>query len=177
MIDPEVARLRRLRAAALRVREVGRQLGSSRWAHDDVRFARGAGAAWRIARVASGRLAAHPYVRYQEGATLTELVRNRLAAGGLSMISKDLASGLRAFEAELGGLARVLEDVRALTWSTDFSDTLGRSLAELKTLIAETAVESRSDTATERPAMLAAAHGEGLSLDESISGDWPYLAF
>jgi hypothetical protein len=176
MIDPEVARLRRLRGVALRVREIGRQLGSARWAKDDARFARGAGAAWRIARVASGKLSAHPYVHYQKGATLTELIRNRLVAGGRSAISKDLSSGLRSFEAELGALARLLEDVRALTWSTEFSDTLGRSLAELKALIAEIAVDTESG-AVERQPILAASRTEGLSLGESIEGDWPYLAF
>jgi hypothetical protein len=177
MIDPEVARLRRLRAVALRVREIGRQLGSARWARDDARFSRGAGAAWRIARVASGKLSAHPYVRYQKGATLAELIRNRLLAGGLAAISKDLGSGLRSFEAELGALARLLEDVRALTWSTDFSDTLGRSLAELKALIAEVAVETQSGAAERQPILAASRTDGGLSLGETIEGDWPYLAF
>jgi hypothetical protein len=176
MIDSEVARLRRLRAEALRVREIARQLGSARWAKDDARFARGAGAAWRIARGVSGKLNAHPYIRYQKGATVGELVRNRFAATLRSMIPKDHAAGLRSFEGELGVLRRQLEDVRALTWSTEFSDTLGRSLAELKALIAEMAVETRSGVALERKPILASG-ADGLSLAQTIDGDWPYLAF
>jgi hypothetical protein len=183
MIDPEVARLRRLRAEALRVREIGRRLGSARWAKDDARFTRGAGAAWRIARVASGKLNAHPYLRYQKGATVGELVRNRIAASFLALI-KDRASALRSLEKELGALTRRLEDVRALTWSTEFSDTLGRSLAELKGLLAEVGVDTgsgaKADAPTEASAErepIVASHADGLSLARTIEGDWPYLAF
>jgi hypothetical protein len=178
MIDPEVARLRRLRAEALRVREIGRQLGSTRWARNDALFARGAGAAWRIARVVSGKLNAHPYIRYQKGATVAELLRNRLTGGVLSAISKDRASGLKTFEACLGTLTKQLEDSRALTWSTEFSDTLGRSLTELKTLIAEIAVETKSGAAVERQPILA-PRADSLvgELAQTMEGDWPYLAF
>jgi hypothetical protein len=176
MIDPEVARLRRLRARALRVREIGRR-------HEDSRFARSAGAAWRIARVASGKLNAHPHIRYQRGASVGELVGNRVAAGWLSLI-KDRTSALRSLEREVGALARNVEDVRALTWSTEFSDTLGRSLAELKGLLAEIVVDTRgvakvdapSGAAVERKPIVA-ARAEGLSLAQTIEGDWPYLAF
>src|ERR1039458_3829146 len=68
MIDPDVSRLRRLRAAALRVRAIARALSSRPYALNDFLLGRGAGASWRIARAVSGRLKAHPYASYQQDA-------------------------------------------------------------------------------------------------------------
>jgi hypothetical protein len=79
MNDPEVARLRRLRSEALRVREVALALGSTE-SLDKRLLDRGACTAWRIARVVSGKLKAHPYLRYQKGVSVGSLVTNRLFA-------------------------------------------------------------------------------------------------
>ena len=94
MNDPEVARLRRLRSEALRVRELALALGSTQSA-DDRLLARGACTGWRIARVVSGRLKAHPYLRYQRGVSLGSIVANRLFAGSVATITKDRLQGLR----------------------------------------------------------------------------------
>jgi hypothetical protein len=178
MNDPEVARLRRLRGVALRVREIARALGSAPWAKDDGLFSRGAGASWRIARVVSGKLHSHPYLRYQQGAGLDMLVANRLVATVLSAVCKTRLAGLNVYQARLMDLMRHVEDVRALTWSTEFSDTLGRSLAELRSLIAEIGVQTQSGTAVEhRPSRAPQADRLVGELAQTIEGDWPYLAF
>jgi hypothetical protein len=194
MIDPEVARLRRLRDEALRVREIARTLGALPWATNDALLARAAGAGWRIARIVSGKLIAHPYLRYQKGAGVGSLVGNRLAAGYLRLRCKDRSRGLKAFEAQLQSLSRQLEDVRALTRSTEFSDNLGRSQGEIKSLIHTLAGETGAETLTEetlsevtltarlpvRPVRVdgtACADRLVGELAQSFEGDWPYLAF
>jgi hypothetical protein len=89
MIDPEVARLRRLRDEALRARQIARRLGTARWGMKDPLLARGACASWRIARVVTGKLIEHPYLRYQQGAGVGSLIGNRLAAEWIALVSKD----------------------------------------------------------------------------------------
>jgi hypothetical protein len=177
MIDPEVARLRRLRGEALRVREIARALGSTQWAKDDSLLESGACASWRIARLVSGKLKAHPYLRYQKGEGVGALVSNRVLATCLALISRDRTHGLKTYESQLLALMRQLDDARALTWSTDFSDALGRSQGEIKSLLQTLAAETHSTD--ERVPARAPRHVEGLAgeIAQSIEGDWPYLAF
>jgi hypothetical protein len=188
MIDPEVARLRRLRDEALRVREIARRLGSARWAVDDTLLARGACAGWRIARVVTGKLTEHPYPNYQQGAGVGALVGHRLAAEWTALVSKDRASGLKALARELQSLLRQLGDARALTWSTDFSDALGRAQAEIKTLagilsvqihgsVAESAEPQTRPVRSVRTRNAARTDGLAGELANGLEGDWPYLAF
>jgi hypothetical protein len=188
MIDPEVARLRRLRDEALRVREIARRLGTARWGIKDPLLARGACAGWRIVRAVTGKLIEHPYLRYQQGAGVGSLLGNRLAAEWVALVSKDRSSGLKAYASELESLSRTLGDARALTWSTDFSDTLGRSQGEIKTLLQTLAaeihgaeetvpLETRLPVRTVRTESAARADGLVGELAKSFEGDWPYLAF
>jgi hypothetical protein len=179
MIDPEVARLRRLRREALRVREIARALGSTEWAKNDALLSRGACASWRIARVVSGRLKAHPYLRYQKGVGVGSLLRNRVLGAYLRLARKNRMQGLKEYEAQLQGLARRLDDARALTWSTSFSDSLGRSQTEIRSLIQVLALETKSALVPERSLIRAAARADSLvgNLAPTIEGDWPYLAF
>ena len=189
MIDPEVARLRRLRDEALRVREIARRLGTARWGIKNPLLARGACAGWRIVRVVTGKLIEHPYLRYQQGAGVGSLIGNRLAAEWIALVSKDRSSGLKAYAAELESLSRTLGDARSLTRSTDLSDALGRLQSEIKTLHqtlaielhgAETEsvpVESRlpvRSTRTGSPPRTDSLVGE---LAKGFEADWPYLAF
>jgi hypothetical protein len=189
MIDPEVARLRRLRAEALRAREIARRLGAARWGTKDPLLARGACASWRIARVVTGKLIEHPYLRYQQGVGVGSLVGNRLAAGWIAWVSKDRSSGLKAYASRLQSLSRQLDDARALTWSTDFSDALGRSQSEIKTLLRSVDVEIHG-TETERMPVdtrlpvrtvrTGSAPRTDTLVGELAKGfetDWPYLAF
>ncbi len=184
MIDPEVARLRRLRDEALRVREVARRLGALTWATEDSLLTRGACASWRLARLVSGKLIAHPYLRYQKSAGVGSLLGNRMAAGYLGIVCKRRPQGLKAFAAQLKSLSRHLDDARALTWSTEFSDSLGRSQGEIKSLIQALEVETQERVLVERvPARPVRAEGADRTdrlvgeLAKGLEGDWPYLAF
>jgi hypothetical protein len=179
MIDPEVARLRRLRSSALRVRAIARSLGSTRLAFHDSLFARGACASWRIARVVSGRLKAHPYLRFQKRASVVSLMRNRVLAGFAALWARSRRQALLAYESELRQLVRQLDDARALTWSTELSDTFGRSQTEIKSLMAALAHETHNPMESLRVSKRgsqATADRVG-DLAQPIAGDWPYLAF
>lgn len=186
MIDPEVARLRRLRDEALRVRQIARRLGAAPWGGDPL-LARGACASWRIVRVVTGKLIEHPYLRYQQGAGVGSLIGHRLAAEWLAFLCKDRSQGLKAYASELQSLFRQLDDARALTWSTDFSDALGRSQNEIKVLLQELAVETgvESVPVQNRRLPVRAGRAEAAPRTDSLVGelakrletDWPYLAF
>jgi hypothetical protein len=189
MNDPEVARLRRLRDEALRVREIARRLGTARWGIEEPLLVRGACAGWRIVRVVTGKLSEHPYLRYQQAAGVGSLIGNRLAAEWIALVSKDRWSGLKAYSSELESLSRQLGDARALTWSTDFSDALGRSQSEIKTLLrtlsveihgAETEslpLETRQPVRTVRTESAARTDSLAGELAKGFEADWPYLAF
>jgi hypothetical protein len=173
MIDPEVARLRRLRSEALRLREVALALGSL---ESSPLLARGACTGWRIARVVSGRLNAHPYLRYQRGVSLASLVVNRLFATLVATVAKDRVRALKRYEAEIQVLMRHLDDTRALSWSSDFSDTLGRSQYELQSLLEDLAPITKSNL-TERGPKRTPRTDSYVGDLPRIEGDWPYLAF
>ena len=175
MIDPEVARLRRLRGEALRVREVARALGSTRWAND--LLARGACASWRIARVVSGRLKAHPYLRYQRGVGLGSIVANRLFASLLAATTRNRLQALKRYESQLQRLVRHLDDTRALSWSSDFSDTLGRLQYEFQSLLEDLAQLTESRVTTGLPTRATRTDDLVGGLARTVEGDWPYLAF
>jgi hypothetical protein len=189
MIDPEVARLRRLRDEALRVREIARRLGTARWGIQEPLLARGACTSWRIARVVTGKLIEHPYLRYQQGTGMGTLVGNRLAAAWIALMSKDRTTGLKAYVTELESLSRTLGDARALTWSTDLSDALGRSQNEIKLQLAALAVElhgvetesvpveTRLPVRSLRSPSVARTDGLVGELAKGLEADWPYLAF
>jgi len=179
MKDPEVARLRRLRVEALRVREIARVLGSARWASEDSLLSRSACASWRLARVVSGRLKAHPYLRYQKEAGIGSLVRHRLAAVYLGLTQADRVSGLKRFESELRSLEKQLDDTRALSWSSNFSDTLGRSQYEISSLLEDLGQVTGSSPASPERLPKRAPRSESLvgNLTAGVQEDWPYLAF
>ena len=175
MTDPEVARLRRLRGEALRVREVARALGSTQWAND--LLARGACASWRIARIVSGRLNAHPYLRYQRGVGLGSIVANRLFASLLAATTRNRLQALKRYESQLQVLVRHLDDTRALSWSSDFSDTLGRSQYEFQSLLEDLAQITESSVPTGLPTRATRTDALVGGLARTVEGDWPYLAF
>ena len=176
MIDSEVARLRRLRVEALQVREIARGFTCAAWATDDSLLWRGACASWRIARVVSGRLKAHPYLRYQKDVGMSSLVRHRLVASYLALARDNPVKGFREYESRLRTLARHLDDTRALSWSSDFSDALGRSQYELGSILQDLAqiTQTAAPTLSKRVPRTESLVGE---LARPIEGDWPYLAF
>jgi len=178
MNDPEVARLRRLRLAALRVRALAIAHGATRTAAKEPLFSRMACATWRIARVASGRLRAHPYARYQKDPSVVILAGYRALAWFLALFGSNRVRALGMCSAPLGRLARQLDDARALTWTPALSDTLGRSQAELRTLMQALAFETRSGSDVERLPMHGSSAPEARRGEvPAFEGDWPYLAF
>ena len=169
MIDKEVARLRRLRATALRVRSIAQALGSS-----DALLNRGSCAAWRVARTASGRLRAHPYDSFQKDPGIGVIVANSLAAANAAIGVKTRHQGLLRFETHLRSLARELSDFRALTCASDLNDSFGRSQSEIRALLAALAYETGGVHAWEASAMVPVTNaGSAITVDS----DWPYLDF
>jgi len=177
MIDSEVARLRRLRAVALRVRAIARMLGSRPYALNDSLLGRGAGASWRIARAVSGRLKAHPYASYQQDPGFGQQLCDSLFASFLALGIKDRPRALAKYESHLCALERQLADVRALTWAPDLSDSLSRSQYEINSLLEAVARETGSTYDSMQLASRAVtANGAG-DFTDPIDGVWPYMAF
>jgi hypothetical protein len=178
MIDSEVIRLRRLRDTALRVRAIAAVL-DSRPARRSSVVARSGQSCWRIARVITGTLRAHPYLNYQRGPSEGRAVYDRIRAGLLGGIARYRGRSLQTFCAEVQRVVRELDDTRALTWSADLSDALGRSQTQMRRLIEEldaaarTETGSRIETDTQVEARSVALRDDA----GSVAGNWPYLAF
>jgi hypothetical protein len=178
MIDSEVIRLRRLRDAALRVRAIAAVLDPKPAWRNSV-AARSGQSCWRIARIITGTLRAHPYLNYQRGPSEVRAVYDRIRAGLLGGIARSRGRSLQTLCAELQRVAHELDDTRALTWSADLSDTLGRSQTQMRRLIKEldaavrTAAGSLIETDTRVEARSVALREDA----GSVAGNWPYLAF
>lgn len=177
MIDTEVIRLRQLRDTALRARAIALALNALRPENGSA-LSRSALACWRIARVITGKLRAHPYQSYQRDAGYLSSVYDG-AVGALIAVHAKYRGGLFSrYSARLQKVARQLDDARALTWSPALSDTLGRSQAEIRALMKELAIAVRTEAGTRIDA------GAGARLDASgargdgttVAANWPYLA-
>jgi hypothetical protein len=190
MIDTEVARLRRLRGTALRVRAVARSLGGAHGPGASAPLAalldRGRYAAWRIARAVSGRLRAHPYQRFQKDAGVGVVLKNSLVAAAAGFGARSERPALLGFETHLRQLAKELDGARALTWASDLSDSFGRSQIEIRSLLAEVGAARECAALTPVPEGLASVTPAASRTEMSVNGpnyaanaetDWPYLAF
>jgi hypothetical protein len=178
MIDAEVLRLRNLRSVALRARALAKFLDSD-CAQEQSIFARSAVMCWTIARVASGRLRAHPYLSYQRGpSSLGELADSTITSLiALSARRQNRRSSVYA--QQLRNVAREVDDARALTWSPELSDALGRVQIRMQRLATElelSALAESGASVTQRAKVVTCAETSN-SLDE-IAADtgWPYLA-
>jgi hypothetical protein len=174
MIDAEVTRLRRLRIKALNARALAAQLGPSSSQHSV--FSRSAGRCWQIARVVTGRLKAHPYQSYQRGPGEISTLYAEIRASFKSVAAQYGQRNFRALSDELQGVARELDDARALTWLPDLSDTFGRSQAQLRRLLAEVEAGARKEAGS-RNEIVADAKTDPVEEASNLAGDWPYLAF
>ena len=177
MIDTEVARLRRLRNTALRARAVAATLGSDS-ARRDSMFSRGAVNCWRIARFITGLLRGHPYLSYQRGPSEVRGIYDRVIAGLLGGFARYRGRSHLTFSDELRRVARELDDARALTWSSHLSDTLGRSLTQIRGLINELDAVARNESGS-RPEAAPRVETRIGALREDpgrVAGSWPYLA-
>jgi hypothetical protein len=176
MIDTEVARLRRLRNTALWARAVAAALNTEPAGRGSV-FSRSAVRSWQIARVITGWLRAHPYLSYQRGPSEVRGVYDRLSAGLLAGFTRYRGRTLQAFSPVLRRLARELDDSRALTWSSDLSDTLGRSQKQIRTLLEELDADARDEAGSRRETVARVATRTGNERDDAgVAASWPYLA-
>ena len=174
MNDAEVARLRELRNVALRVRALAKGLDQDPTVEDSV-FTQSAVLCWNIARIATGRLRAHPYLRYQKGPSLVRGWSDRIVASATALLARYQGRGLIVHAEEMQLLAREVDDARALTWSPDLSDALGRAQMRMRRLLSELPAAPREH------AIGNAARTEAQPSDKSldsieVASDWPYLA-
>ena len=179
MIDADVMRLRQLRNMALRVRAVAAVLGTECTTQQSA-IATSALVCWRVARLVTGRLWAHPNLSYQKRPHRIRHMLDRAVAFLIGATARNRGRALRAYAAQLQNLARELDDTRALTWDQDWSDTLGRAQRQLRGLMQQLpAVPSRTARVAERRiAASSRLSSNGRRLDDvAIPNDWPYLAF
>jgi hypothetical protein len=171
-----------LRNAALKGRALAGRLESDAARRNSL-FSRSAISCWRIARVTTGTLRAHPYQSFQRGPGAMRSIYNRLVAGVVGGIARRQHRTLQTFYTELLRVSRELDDARALTWSAELSDTLGRSQAEIRGLLRELYAGARAEAGPQQEltpsveARTGAPTGAGRADAGGVAGNWPYLAF
>jgi len=177
MIDAEVMRLRRLRNTVLRARAMARVLDSHSGRRNSA-FSRSAVDCWRVACVITGKLRAHPYLAYQRGPGDLRTIYNHIAAALLGGLAHRRGRECRTFAVELQRVSRELDDVRALTWSSELSDTLGRAQIHIRRLVVEAEIAARKEGGPSyRPARMGApVMADGRDDSSRAAGHWPYLA-
>lgn len=177
MFDAEVLRLRKLRNVALRARALAKILDSNSAQEQSV-FARSAVICWTIARVASGRLRAHPYLSYQQDPSRLRDLADGLIAALVAMNARRQNRTLSVYAQQLQTVAREVNDARALTWSPDLSDALGRMQIQMRRLANELDLGALGEGSAMMPRAKAVACAEtNNSLDEmTVDNSWPYLA-
>jgi hypothetical protein len=181
MIDAEVLRLRKLRNVALRMRALARVLDSDSVAEAEGQsvFTRSAVICWTIARIASGRLRAHPYLSYQQGRSPLRDVADGLSASLTALNARRENRRVSICAQRLQTVAREVDDVRALTWSPELSDALGRMQVQMRRLANELELGALDEGGlTLLPRAKAAAGAETSNALDEITADnsWPYLA-
>ncbi len=178
MIDAEVLRLRKLRNVSLRARALAKVLDSDS-AADKSAFARCAVLCWTLARLATGRLRAHPYPNYQKDPSQLRDIADRLIASCVALDAVRRKRRLSVYGKQLQAVAREVNDVRSLTWSADLSDALGRMQIQMRRLVNEIeagAFDETGATAMPRNKLVACADTRTALEDISVENNWPYLA-
>jgi hypothetical protein len=178
MNDPEVLRLRQLRNTVLKARAIAAALRSAETCPPRAATLSGSAAAcWRIARVITGRLRAHPYPRYQQGPSQLRAACHRASARMLATVASHRGRSLQTLSGELRRVVGELDDARALTWSADLSDTFGRLQSQIRGLIQELDA-ARNEAGSSREAVRIEARAEARPGDaRGAAANWPYLAF
>jgi hypothetical protein len=73
---------------------------------------------------------------------------------------------------ELRGLVRAVDDARALTWSAELSDALGRTQVQLRRLNLELQAHARHESGN----FAQSEPQDGALQDIAVDSNWPYLA-
>jgi hypothetical protein len=168
MIDAEVMRLRKLRNTALRARALARALESD--SIDDSVFAESAVLCWTISRIATGRLRAHPYLSYQQGPSQIRELIDRAVASMVAVTARRRNSCFSVYAPELQSVTREVADARALTWSADLSEALGRAQLQLRRLAKQLDGGAQLEVGA-----VPQRNGDTLE-DMATQPKWPYLA-
>jgi hypothetical protein len=181
MIDIEVVRLRQLRSTALRARAIATALNAGHSDKDSVNdsvLSRSALACWRIARVITGKLRAHPYQSYQREPSYLHSLTDGAVAALMGGVARLRGGRVGMYTGRLRKVARELDDARALTWSPTLSDTLGRLQAEIRSLTRELEADARAEAGSrsEAAARIDAGGVKGRSEVSGVAANWPYLA-
>jgi hypothetical protein len=106
-------------------------------------------------------------------------VADRLFAAMLGFSARRSNRPLSVYSEQLQAVAREVDDVRALTWSPDLSDALGRMQIQIRRLANELELGAYVEAGGPAlPRVIAAARPEAnSSLDElAAEASWPYLA-
>jgi hypothetical protein len=168
MIDAEVVRLRRLRSVALRARALATALESD--SIDDCIFAKSAVICWTISRIATGRLRAHPFLSYQRGPGRMREFTDRAIASMVALTARSQSRRLSVYARQLQRVSREVADARALTWSADLSEALGRAQLQLRRL-----AQQLEGGAQREVGAVPQQDGDALE-DLGTESSWPYLA-
>jgi hypothetical protein len=167
----EVTRLRRLRQVALKARALAEVLRTAEDRRDSV-TARGALLCWRIARLCTGRLRAHPYEAFQRGPTLRETLNDGVDVIVAGLIARRRARRASCFQTQLRIVSQTLADVRALTLIPELSDDFGRCQMHMRQILSELSLRA----ALERGMAPAATLGSVSASAEVRDAASPYLA-
>jgi len=168
-MSDEVKRLRRLRRKTLEVRAVAIYLNAA--VREGRIYERAALVNWRIARIATGKLRSHPYRNYQRDPGFFETRMGLVRAYVKAALATIVGRGMRLFLEEISGASRELDDARALTWSAELSDALGRAQERMRSVVDEVRREVGRREVGESAEQLRARGEASPSLSAS-----PYLA-
>jgi hypothetical protein len=178
MIDAEVLRLRKLRNVALRTRALAKNLDSDS-AEGQTVFSRSAVICWTIVRIVSGRLRAHPYLSYQQGPSALSALADGLTASFAALTARRQNRRVLVCAQQLQAVSREVDDVRALTWSPELSDALGRMQIQMRRLAHEFDLRALDQSGiAAMPGVKVMARDEACDPLEEMTADnaWPYLA-
>src|ERR1700678_4752470 len=123
MIDTEVIRLRQLRNTALRARAIAVALNALHAESGSV-LSRSALTCWRIARIITGKLRAHPYQSYQRDGGYLRSVFDGAVAALIGVLAKYRGGLFGRYSMRLQRVAREIDDPRALTLLSTLSAIL-----------------------------------------------------
>lgn len=169
MIDNDVTRLRDLRNVALRARAFAHALAGP--TADSAVFEKSAVICWTLARIATGHLRGHPYRSYQKGPSPIRDLANRPIAALAAFNARRQGRCASLCAEELRGVARAVADARALTWSAELSDALGRTQIQVRRVSLELDARAQHEPGTfNKPEPSSAA------TQDPVENNWPYLA-